>query len=139
MLRVGCSEEPIYLIPERDNGKSQHPSSAYGRLEYHMTTSKNIAALIGPTLIAIALAMLFNLGSFPAMIDQVSRDPALIFVSGVLLFVAGLAILRAHNVWTGGRPLLVTLLGAFAVLSGLGRMFFPIRLAAIAGEMGQSR
>ena len=67
-----------------------------------MTTSKNIAALIGPTLIAIALAMLFNLGSFPAMIDQVSRDPALIFLSGVLLFVAGLAILRAHNVWTGG-------------------------------------
>src|ERR1700674_5706926 len=101
-----------------------------------MTTSKNIAALIGPTLIAIALAMLFNLGSFPAMIDQVSRDPALIFVSGVLLFVAGLAILRAHNVWTGGWPVLVSALGALAVLGGLGRMFFPLRLSEVAGQVG---
>ena len=100
--------------------------------------SKTIAGLIGPTFVALGLAMLINIGSFPAMLDQVARDPALIFLSGVLLFVAGLAVLRAHNVWTGGWPVLVTLLGALAVLSGLGRMFFPIRLAALAGEMGQS-
>ncbi len=104
-----------------------------------VTTSKTIAALIGPTLIAIALAMLFNLGSFAAMMDQVSRDPALIFLSGVLLFVAGLAILRAHNVWTGGWPVLVSALGALAVLGGLGRMFFPIRLAELAVQIGQHR
>ena len=55
-----------------------------------MTTSKTIAGLIGPTLVAIAAGMLLNIGSFPALTDQVSRDPALIFVSGILLFVAGL-------------------------------------------------
>jgi hypothetical protein len=103
------------------------------------TTSKTIAALIGPTLIAIALAMLFNLGSFAAMMDQVSRDPALIFLSGVLLFVAGLAILRAHNVWTGGWPVLISVLGALAILGGLGRMFFPFRLAEVAALIGQHR
>jgi hypothetical protein len=103
------------------------------------TTSKNIAALIGPTLIAIALAMLFNLGSFAAMLDQVSRDLALIFLSGILLFVAGLAILRVHNVWTGGWPVLVSALGALAVLGGLGRMFFPVRLAEVAAQIGQHR
>ena len=104
-----------------------------------MTSSKMNAGLIGPTLAAIAVAMLLNIRAFPAMVEQVARDPALIFLSGVLLFVAGLAILRAHNVWTGGWPVLVTVLGALAVLSGLGRMFFPTRLAALAGEMGQSR
>src|SRR5947209_2570052 len=104
-----------------------------------MTTSKTIAALIGPTMVAIALAMLFNLGSFAAMMDQVSRDPALIFLSGVLLFVAGLAILRAHNVWTGGWPVLISILGALAILGGLGRMFFPVRLAEVAVQIGQHR
>ena len=104
-----------------------------------MTTTKMIAGLIGPTLIAIAAAMLLNLGSFPAMVEQVSRDPALIFVSGVLLFVAGVAMVRVHNIWSGGWPVLVTVLGWLAVLSGLARMLFPIGLAAIAGEMGQSR
>src|SRR5436190_20376502 len=72
-----------------------------------MTTSKTIAGLIGPTLVAIAAGMLLNIGSFPELAEQVSRDSALIFVSGILLFVAGLAIVRAHNRWTKEWPVLV--------------------------------
>jgi hypothetical protein len=48
--------------------------------------------------------------------------------------VAGLAIVRAHNIWVGGWPVLVTVLGWLAILSGLVRMLFPIRLAAMATE-----
>ena len=103
-----------------------------------MKTSKTIAGLIGPTLVAIAASMLLNIGSFPALAEQVSRDPALIFVSGILLFVAGLAIVRVHNRWTNGWPVLVTVLGWLAVFSGLARMLFPTGLAAIAGGFGQN-
>jgi hypothetical protein len=102
-----------------------------------MTPTKTIAALIGPTLVAIAAGMLLNLGSFPALAEQVSHEPALIFLSGVLLFVAGLAIVRAHNLWTGGWPVLVTILGWFAILSGLVRILLPTWLAALAGGFGQ--
>ena len=69
-----------------------------------MRTSKTIAGLIGPTLVAVAVAVVLNIGSFPALAEQVSRDPALIFLSGILSFVAGLAIVRAHNIWAGGWP-----------------------------------
>ena len=41
-----------------------------------MTSSKMIAGLIGPTLAAIAVAMLLNIRAFPAMVEQVARDPA---------------------------------------------------------------
>src|SRR3954470_710777 len=99
---------------------------------HHMTSAKTIAGLTGPTLIAIAIAMLLNLGSFPAMVEQVAHEPALIFLSGILLFVAGLAMLRVHNIWSGSWPVLVTVLGWLAVLGGLARMFFPIRLASVA-------
>ncbi len=102
-----------------------------------MLTSKTIAGLIGPTLVAIAAAMLLNLGSFPAMAEQVSREPALIFLSGILLFVAGLAIVRAHNVWTGGWPVLVTVLGWLAIVGGVVRLFLPIQGAALAASFGQ--
>jgi hypothetical protein len=102
-----------------------------------MPTSKMIAGLMGPTLAAIALAILLKFQSFAALAEQVSRDPALIFFSGILLFIAGLAIVRAHNVWTGGWPVLVTVLGWLAVLSGLVRMFFPARLAMIAADIGE--
>jgi len=70
---------------------------------------------------------------------QVARDPALILLSGILLLVAGIAIVRAHNVWSGGWPVLVTIVGWLALLGGLARMFFPIRLAAIAAQAGTSR
>jgi hypothetical protein len=77
-----------------------------------MKTSKTIAGLIGPTLVAIAASMLLNIGSFPELAEQVSRVPALIFVSGILLFVAGLAIVRVHNRWTmDGRCLSQSLAG----------------------------
>jgi hypothetical protein len=102
-----------------------------------MTTSKTIASLIGPTLVAIASGMLLNIGSFPALAEQVSRDSALIFVSGILLFVAGLAVVRVHNRWTNGWPVLVTVLGWLFVLGGLARMLFPTGLAAIAAGIGQ--
>jgi hypothetical protein len=103
-----------------------------------VTTSKMIAGLIGPTLLAIAAGMLLNLGSFPELAEEISREPGLIFVSGVLLFVAGLAIVRAHKIWAGGWPVIVTVLGWLAVLSGLLRMLFPTRLATIAAEVGGS-
>ena len=92
---------------------------------------------MGPTLIAIAAAILLNFASFPELAEQISRDPGVIFLSGILLFVAGLAIARAHNVWAGGWPVLVTVLGWLAILSGLVRMFFPIPLAAMAVEVAQ--
>jgi hypothetical protein len=103
-----------------------------------MTTSKMIAALMGPTLVAMAAAMLLNLGSLPALTEEISREPVLILVSGVLLFVAGLAIVRVHNRWAAEWPMFVTILGWLALLGGLVRMLFPIQLASIVAQVGQS-
>ncbi len=97
-----------------------------------MTTSKTISGLIGPTFIVLAVSMLVNLGSLPAMIEQVSRDPALVLVTGIIIFVAGLAIVRAHTLWKSGWPVLVTVLGWLFTFSGVVRMLFPTQLVAIA-------
>ena len=54
-----------------------------------------------------------------------SNIAPLISLNGVLLFVAGLAIVRAHNRWTRGWPVLVTLTGWLGIFAGLFRMFAP--------------
>jgi hypothetical protein len=54
-----------------------------------VATSKAIAALLGPTLIASAASIFLNLDAWPAMVDQAFHNPALVFVSGYPLFVAG--------------------------------------------------
>jgi hypothetical protein len=103
-----------------------------------MTISKTIAGLIGPTLIAIAASLLLNLGTMPALVEQASHDPALIYVSGILMFVAGLAIVRAHNRWTLGWTVLVTIFGWLALFSGVGRMVFSTQLGQLAAGAVQN-
>ena len=89
-----------------------------------MTNSRQIAGLLGPTLIAITVSEAMNL-----RIWTTTTGPSLapvVYLNGTLLFVAGLAIVRAHNGWTGGWPVLVTLMGWLAMLGGLVRMFAPM-------------
>ena len=93
------------------------------------TASKSIAALIGPTLVALGASTLVNLGRLPTLVEQVAREPALILVSGMLLFVAGLAIVRAHHHWRRDWSIVVTLLGWLSLLGGLARILVPFRLA----------
>jgi len=95
-------------------------------------TSKTIAALLGPTLIASAMSIFINLRAWPNLVDQAFHNPALVFVSGYPLFVAGLAIVYFHNRWAAGWPVFVTALGWLAVLGGLSRILFPSGLAGIA-------
>jgi hypothetical protein len=61
----------------------------------------------------------------------------LILVSGVLLFIAGLAIVRVHNYWAEGWPVVVTVLGWLAIAGGILRMLFPIQLARIVPGVGE--
>lgn len=103
-----------------------------------MATSKAIAALVGPVLAAAALSVLVNLKIWPSLVVQGFRDGPLIYVTGYLLFVAGIAIVRVHNRWTAGWPVLVTLSGWMALLGGLTRMLFPTRLAGIAVAAGKT-
>jgi arginine exporter protein ArgO len=85
-----------------------------------VANSKQIAGLLGPTLIALALSESINL-------DIWTNTPApLVYLSGTLLFVAGLSIVRVHNRWARGWPVLITLLGWFVILGGLIRMFAPV-------------
>lgn len=84
-----------------------------------MTNSKFIAGLIGPTLMALTISESEFIQ--PHLYD--AQIPPVVYLSGALLFIAGLSIVRVHNLWTGGWPVLVTIVGWFAILLGLFRMF----------------
>jgi hypothetical protein len=97
-----------------------------------MTYSKLIAGFIGPVLAAMGFAMLVNRTRFPAMIGQLAQDQGLIFLTGMLSLLGGIAIVRVHNIWTGGWPVIITVLGWLAIFGGLVRMWFPHYAAPIA-------
>lgn len=84
-----------------------------------MPNSKRIAALVGPTLVAMIVS------EFPLVQPHLydAQIPPVVYLSGVLMFVGGLAIIRAHHHWTRDWTVLVTLSGWFGLVLGLFRMF----------------
>jgi uncharacterized membrane protein HdeD (DUF308 family) len=84
-----------------------------------MANSKQIAGLIGPALVAMLVS------EFPLVQPHLydSQIPPVVYLSGVLMFIAGLAVVRVHNTWARNWTLLVTLTGWIFLVLGLIRMF----------------
>jgi hypothetical protein len=80
--------------------------------------ARGIASLVGPTLIAITTTEVFHLRIWA------NNNAPLTYLNGTAVFVAGLAIVRAHNRWRGW-PALVSLTSWLALIGGLGRMVAP--------------
>ena len=77
--------------------------------------SRRIAGLLGPTMIVMIVS------EFPLVQPRLynAQIPPVVYLSGVLMFVAGLTIVRWRANWT----VLVTLAGWFALALGVVRMF----------------
>ena len=93
--------------------------TGYLQTEVNVANSKQIAGLVGPIVVAI-VASEFPLVQ-PHLYDL--QTPPVVYLSGVLFFAGGLAIVRAHNCWARDWTILVTLSGWFSLALGLFRMF----------------
>ena len=84
-----------------------------------MSNSKKIAGIVGPTIVAMVVS------EFPLVQPHLydAQIPPVVYLSGTLMFVGGLAIVRAHNRWARDWTVLVTLSGWFFLVLGLFRMF----------------
>lgn len=84
-----------------------------------MANSRQIAGLLGPALSAVLIS------EFPLVQPHLydAQIPPVVYLSGTLFFVAGLAIVRAHNLWVRAWPVLITATGWFFLVLGLIRMF----------------
>lgn len=59
-----------------------------------MASSRALAGLIGPTLLALSATEALNMGVY------VAQSAPVVYLNGTLLFIAGVAILRAHTRWS---------------------------------------
>ena len=115
------------MVEARHAPQRLHIRAATDELE-----SRRIAGVLGPTIIAM-IASEFPLVQ-PRLYD--AQIPPVVYLSGVLMFVAGLAIVRAHNRWRLDWTILVTLSGWFALALGALRMFAASAYQQRAGTLG---
>lgn len=90
------------------------------------TRTVYLSRLIGLYCILAGLSMGIRKESVIETVTALLRDPALMFLLGILTLIGGLAMILAHNVWSGGAPaVIVTLVGWLTLLKGLLFLFVP--------------
>jgi hypothetical protein len=85
-----------------------------------------LGKLLGLYLVAISAGMLANRRRTLATLDEMARSGPWMLFSGMVATAAGLAVVLAHDVWSGGAlAIVVTLVGWMALLKGLALLLVP--------------
>lgn len=90
-----------------------------------MESSIFLARLFGIAYITMGIGMMFNLKTYQKVMEDFSKNAAVILYGGLMALFIGLLIILSHNVWVAGWPVLITLLGWGAVIKGIWLLVFP--------------
>lgn len=94
-----------------------------------------LARLIGLFAIVAGLAMISYKQETVETMTSLLNNPGAVFAVGLVGVAAGLALVLAHNVWSGGAlPVVVTLLGWWSLIKGLACLFLPQQVMAVLGQ-----
>lgn len=100
-----------------------------------MTAAELIAGYAGPVFIVVSAAMLMNRTALLGAIGELARSRGMILFAGMLTLLAGLAIVRAHNVWAADWTIVVTILGWACIVGGILRIVWPDKIATLADRI----
>ena len=103
-----------------------------------MDNSILLAKFIGPYIMVIAIGLLFNLKVYQKIIEDFFKNVALIYVTGLITFVAGLAIVILHNLWVLDWRIIITLLGWNVFIKGIWLIVSPDTSAKIAASFAKN-
>jgi hypothetical protein len=96
-----------------------------------------LSKLIGVYCILVGVVMGAQKQATLATVVALVHDSAALFVFGLILVAAGLAIILSHNIWRGGAvPVIVTLVGWLSLVKGLLFLVLPPPAAVGIGLWG---
>lgn len=99
-----------------------------------------LSRFVGLFAVIVALAMITYKQETVEMIAALVSNATALFAVGLIGVAAGLALILAHNVWSGGAvSVIVTLVGWWSLIKGLACLFLPREMAALFGGQGFER
>jgi hypothetical protein len=85
-----------------------------------------LSRLIGLYCILVALSMMTRRQAAVETVTALLQNPSMMLILGVITLLAGLAMVLAHNIWSGGAlAVVVTLVGWITLLKSLFFLFLP--------------
>lgn len=90
------------------------------------TRTVYLSRLLGLFVLFMGLMMLVRRADFAQIMLLIAKDQALLYVTGIIALASGLAMVLAHNVWSGSvTAVAVTAIGWLSLLKGLFILFMP--------------
>jgi hypothetical protein len=90
-----------------------------------------LSRLIGLYCIFIALSMMARRQATVETVTALLQSPSMILIVGIITLAAGLAMVLAHNIWSGGAlAVVVTLVGWITLIKSLFFLFLPPEMEA---------
>jgi len=85
-----------------------------------------LSRLIGLYCILVALSMMTRRQATVETVTALLQSPSMILIVGIITLAAGLAMVLAHNIWSGGAfAVVVTLVGWITLIKSLFFLFMP--------------
>ncbi len=85
-----------------------------------------LSRLIGLYCMLIALSMMTRRQATVETVTVLLQNPSMTLIVGIITLAAGLAMVLAHNIWSGGTlVVVVTLVGWMALIKSLFFLFLP--------------
>ena len=90
-----------------------------------------LSRLIGLYCVLVALSMMTRRQATLESVTTLLHSPSMMFVLGAITLAAGLAMVLAHNIWSGGAlTVIVTLVGWITLIKSLLFLFLPPEMEA---------
>jgi len=85
-----------------------------------------LSRLIGLYCILVGLSMMAHSQATVETVTALLQNPSMTLILGIITLAAGLAMVLAHNIWSGGTlVVVVTLVGWMALVKSLFFLFLP--------------
>ncbi|MGA2646872.1 MAG: hypothetical protein ABSF15_19345, partial [Candidatus Sulfotelmatobacter sp.] len=90
-----------------------------------------LSRLIGLYCIVIALSMMTRRQVTVETVTALLQNSSMMLIVGIITLAAGLAVVLAHNIWSGGAlVVVVTLVGWITLIKSLFFLFLPPEMEA---------
>lgn len=88
-------------------------------------TDSSLLQIFGLVYLTIGLGMFFSPSFYRTMISRMIENEAVLFLAGLTALIIGFFLVGYHNVWWGGRAVVVTVIGYLALIKGLLLLIAP--------------
>ena len=97
-----------------------------------------LAKMLGLAYLLIGLGVLINKKFYKDVFEKMLKNEAFMFFGGVISFIAGFAMISAHNLWVGEWYVLITLFGWAALVKGVLILVMPKLQLSLAKSLMKS-